>query len=250
MVEAILDIISETTRAAAHHYEQKLVCSNRFSGKTTDVVTTNLFSRENIMNEKQMQLDWAFGLQWIGAYGLGIALLGMLAFASVWTVGEVVENALGETAAIAVVGTLFGALFALGTSGGTSLLLRSKGVSMARWIAYSVLGGTLGGLLGFGVTLSLLDPEMLSEVLTGLVIGLSLGLPIGMGQWLALRQLVNGASMWPLISTIALVLALMVGIPLGGEGREWLSLAVIGLLAGTISSLGMMWLSRQQTALA
>jgi NhaP-type Na+/H+ or K+/H+ antiporter len=83
-----------------------------------------------------------------------------------------------------------------------------------------------------------------------LVIGVSLGLAIGIGQWLTLRRLGNRANLWPLISTLALVFALMVGLPLGGEGRKWLSLGVIGLLAGTISGLGMMWLTRRQTALA
>ena len=202
------------------------------------------------MSEKQMQLDWAFGLQWIVAYGLGIALLGMLAFASIWTVGEVIEENLGETATFVAVGALFGALIALGASGGTGLLLRSKGLSAASWIAYSVIGGALGGMLGFGVALTLFDAETMPEALTGLVIGVSLGLAIGIGQWLTLRRLGNRANLWPLISTLALVFALMVGLPLGGEGRKWLSLGVIGLLAGTISGLGMMWLTRRQTALA
>ncbi len=202
------------------------------------------------MNEKEMQFDWMFGLQWMAAYGIGILLLAMLAFPSIWSVSEVMEGALSETAMFVVMGGLFGALLGLGASGGTSLLLRSKGVSAARWIAYSVLGGTLGGMLGFGVALSLLDAETMPEVVTGLVVGLSLGLPIGTGQWLALRQAGIGANAWPAISTITFVLALMVGLPLGGEGREWVSLAVVGLLAGAVSGLGMMWLNRQQTALA
>jgi len=199
------------------------------------------------MNEK---FDWTFGLQWVAACSLGIVLLGMLAFASIWSVGEVVEKALGETAAFIAVGTLFGALFGLGASGGTGLLLRKKGISAARWIAYSVIGGALGGMIGFGVTLSLLDAEALPEVVTGLVVGVSLGLPMGIGQWLVLRQVGDGANAWPVISTITYVLALMIGLPLGGEGREWLSLGVIGLLAGAISGLGMMWLLRKQPALA
>jgi hypothetical protein len=202
------------------------------------------------MNEKQMQLDWAFGLQWIVAYGLGIVLLGMLAFASVWSVGEVVENNFGETATFIVVGALFGALIGLGASGGTSLLIRSKGFSASRWIAYSVTGGALGGMLGFGIALGLLAAETMPEVLTGLIAGASLGLSIGIGQWAILRQAGGGANAWPAISTITFVLAFMVGLPLGGEGREWLSLGVVGLLAGAISGLGMMWLSRRQTALA
>jgi hypothetical protein len=205
---------------------------------------------ENDMNEKQMQFDWTFGLQWMAAYGLGIMLLGMLAFASIWTVGEVIENSLGETAAIVVIGTIFGALMGLGTSGGTSFLLRSKGVNAARWIGYSIISGALGGMIGFGAALTLLDAETMPEVVAGLVIGVSMGLPIGTSQWLILRRAGDGASAWPVISTITFVVALMIGLPLGGEDRGWLSLGVIGLLAGAISGLGMMWLLRKQTALA
>jgi hypothetical protein len=214
------------------------------------VYDTRTSNTEVVMNEKQMQFDWNFGLRWMVAYGLGILLLGMLAFASVWSLGEIVENNFGETATFVVVGTLFGALIGLGASGGTALLLRSKGISAVRWIAYSVIGGALGGMIGFGIALGLLDAETLPEVFSGLVVGVSLGLPIGIGQWLLLRQQSDGANAWPIISTLALVLALMIGMPLGGEGREWLSLGTIGLAAGAISGLGMMWLLRQQPALA
>ncbi len=164
--------------------------------------------------------------------------------------GEIVENAFGETAMSIVVGGLFGALIGLGASGGTGLLLQGKGVNAARWISYSVIGSSLGGMIGFGIALGLFDAETMPEIVTGLVIGVSLGLPMGIGQWLALRQVGNGAGAWPVISTIAFVLALMVGVPLGGEGRDWLSLGVTGLLAGAISGLGMMWLLRRQPALA
>jgi hypothetical protein len=202
------------------------------------------------MNEKQMQFDWNFGLRWMVAYGLGILLLGMLAFASVWSLGEIVENNFGETATFVVVGALFGALIGLGASGGTALLLRRRGISAARWIAYSVIGGALGGMIGFGVALGLFDAEAMPEVAAGLVVGVSLGLPIGTGQWLVLRRFGDGTNTWPVISTFTLVLALMAGLPLGGEGREWLALGMTGLLAGAISGLGMMWLLRRQPALA
>lgn len=201
------------------------------------------------MNGKQMQFDWSFGLQWAVAYGLGIVLLGMLAFTSMWSLFESLEIALGETATFVVVGAFFGALIALGASGGTSMLIRSKGFPAAHWIIYSLIGGTLGGMLGFGVVLSLFDAETMPEILTGLAMGISLGLPIGIGQWLVLRQAESDVNAWPLISTITFVLALTAGLPLGGEGREWLSLAVTGLLAGAISGLGMMWMLRRQPAL-
>jgi hypothetical protein len=41
-----------------------------------------------------------------------------------------------------------------------------------------------------------------------------------------------------------------IGLPLGGEGREWLSLGVIGLLIGAITGLGMVWSLRCQATVA
>jgi hypothetical protein len=202
------------------------------------------------MNEKQMQFDWTFGLQWLAACGLGIALAGMLAFASVWSVGEIVENAFGETAALIAAGAIFGTLFTLGASAGTGLVIRRKGINTARWIAYSVIGGAIGGMLGFTFALTLFDATTMPEVWTGLLLGISLGLPMGIDQWLLLRQAGENTNVWPVITSLAFVLAMMIGVPLGGEGREWLSLGTVGLLFGAISGLGMMWLLRKQTALA
>jgi hypothetical protein len=42
---------------------------------------------------------------------------------------------------------------------------------------------------------------------------------------------------------------MMVGLPIGGENREWLSMAVIGLLVGAITALGMVWVLRRKTGM-
>jgi hypothetical protein len=84
----------------------------------------------------------------------------------------------------------------------------------------------------------------------GIFIGLSLGPPLGIGQWLALRKGGVSADVWPLITAAAFVLALVIGFPLGGEGREWLALVVIGLVLGGLTGLSMMWLLRRPKALA
>ena len=75
-------------------------------------------------------------------------------------------------------------------------------------------------------------------------------LPLGIGQWLVLRQRNLLAGEWVLISSLAFVVGMVIGLPLGGEGREWLSLGVIGLLVGAITGLGMVWSLRRQAALA
>ena len=55
---------------------------------------------------------------------------------------------------------------------------------------------------------------------------------------------------WPLIGSVAYLLALFVGIPLGGGGREWLSLGTVGLLLGAVTGIGMMWTLRQPVTAA
>ncbi len=201
------------------------------------------------MNEKQ--LDWSFGIQYFIACVLGVTVLGMAAFFTMWSVGEVVEEVAGETAALVVAGALFGALFALGASIGTGLILRGRGVDAAKWIAYSAIGGVIGGALGFGLVITLVDMESAPESLAGLLMGIIVGLSLGIGQWLALRQAGVPANAWPLVNIAAFILAFSIGFTLGGEGREWIAMSATGLIAGAVTALGAVWLlGRQQTAVA
>lgn len=201
------------------------------------------------MNEKQY--DWSFGIQYFIACAVGVALLGMAAFFSMWSIGEAVEGFAGETAALIVAGSLFGTLIALGASIGTGLLLGSRGVEAGKWIGYSVVAGGIGGALGFGLVTTFSNVETVPESLAGVLMGLTVGLPVGIGQWLALRQAGVAAGVWPLITTIAFILAFSAGFALGGEGREWIALGGMGLICGTITALGMVWLlGSKQTAVA
>jgi hypothetical protein len=198
------------------------------------------------VNGKQAHFDWAFGLAWLVTCAVGVAIGGRVAFATIWSVGELVDNV---AAAALAAGGLFGALFSLGVAVGPGSLLQRKGISAARWLATSAVAGTLGTAAGFVLAFGLFDGESMSVLAFGLFIGLSLGLPLGIGQLLALRK--RGAALvWPLITAAAFVLAFVIGIPLGGEGREWLSLGVIGLVLGGLTGLGMVWLLRRQTAVA
>jgi hypothetical protein len=140
---------------------------------------------EEKMNEKQTQFDWAFGLQWLVVVAVGIAAAGMLAFTFVWSVGEAVENVLGETVAILITGGLFGAIFALGAGLGSGLLMRRQGISARRWILATVVAGAIGMAIGFTLAFTFLDVDTMPEALAGVMMGLSLGLPIGIGQSLA-----------------------------------------------------------------
>jgi hypothetical protein len=79
------------------------------------------------------------------------------------------------------------------------------------------------------------------------LIGLSLGLPVGAGQWFVLRTHVAHASLWIPVIALALLVGFVVGLPLGGEDREWLSLGVTSLVSAAISGLGMAWLTGSHT---
>jgi len=201
------------------------------------------------MNEKQY--DWSFGIQYLITCAIGLTIFGMAAFFSMWTVGEAIEGIAGETAAWIAAGSLFGALFALGASVGTALLMQSRGVDARKWIGYSAAAGTIGAALSFGIFLILFEPETVPDSLAGLIMGLTVGLSVGLGQWLALRQAGPAANAWPLVTTIAFILAFSAGFALGGEGREWLSLGTLGLISGAITALGAVWLlGKKQTAVA
>ncbi len=201
------------------------------------------------MDEKQTQFDWVFGLQWLVVVAIGVVTAGMFAFISVWSVGDAVENTLGETASAFITGGLFGAIFALGAGLGSGLLMKKQGMSAGRWIIATVAAGAIGMAVGFTLVFTFLDVDTMPEVLAGLMIGLSMGLPIGIGQSVLLRKHHFRANEWTVINTLAFTLAMIVAFPLGGEGREWISLAAMGLVYGAATGLGMVWLLARQTAM-
>jgi hypothetical protein len=198
------------------------------------------------MNETHF--DWAFGLKWMIVCTLGVAITGLSAFISIWTVGEAVEKVAGETLGVLVAGGLFGALFSLGASFGPGILLKKDDISASRWVVSSIVAGAVGMSVGFAVAFSFL--ETMPEATAGLFMGLSLGIPLGIAQRSILRRHGIEAKEWPAISLVAFLVAFTVGVPLGGEGREWIALGAVGLLLGVLTALGMVWIRRKQTVAA
>lgn len=193
--------------------------------------------------------DWNFGLRWLLVSAAGLLLGGMLAIFLLWGVAGAVEELLGETAAFIVGGGLFGAVIALGASLGPSQLLQNHGVRAGSWIVASIIAGALGMAVTMAIVFSLLDMDAISEAVAGAIMGAVLGLSLGIGQWLVLVRNDIAAMEWPLVSVVAFVVAMMVGLPIGGENREWLSMGVIGLLVGAITALGMVWVLRRKTGM-
>ena len=199
------------------------------------------------MNKRHTHLDWGFGLKWVVSCALGTAVFGLLAYLSMWTVGEAVGNVSSELLGIMVAGLLFGALFALGGTLGPGWLLQSKGISAKRWIGHSV--AVTAVVMSGGVALMSTLFELVPEPVSALYIGLVLGLPMGLVQWRLLTQKNIPATLWPLINVVGYLFAAAIIVFLSGDGREWL-IVLMGLLVGAVTGLGMMWLLRRETAVA
>jgi len=199
------------------------------------------------MNERQTHLDWGFALQWIVSCAIGTAIFGMSAYGSMWWAGEAVADASNELLGVMVAGMLFGAFFALGGTLGPGLLLRRKGISAKRWIGTSVVVTAV--VMSGGVAVMSTMFEQVSAIVSALFLGLTLGLPMGLVQWHLLKQQDLSATLWPLINVIGYLLAAAIIVFLSSEGREWM-IGVMGLFVGGVTGLGMMWLLRQETAVA
>ncbi len=199
------------------------------------------------MSEKQTYLDWGFGLKWALGCALGTTVFGMLAYLSMWTIGEAVGNMSSELLGTMVAGLLFGALFALGGTLGPGWLLQSKGISAKRWIGRSV--AVTAVIMSGGVALMSSGFELVPEPVSALYLGLVLGFPMGLVQWHLLKQQGIQATLWPLINVVGYLLAAAIIVFLSGEGREWM-IILMGLLVGVVTGLGMMWLLRRETAVA
>jgi hypothetical protein len=192
----------------------------------------------------------AFFARWVTAVTLSLALAAGLAFAFVWSLGEAVERAAGETAAIFVVGGLFGAAIGGGVGLGQAMVLRTLGIRPGRWLVQTLIAGAIGMAIGFTLVFIFTDSEEMPEVVAGTLMGVSLGLPIGLVQWRMLKQHVAQAQLWLAICLVVFTVGFVIGLPLGGEGRELLSVAAVGLLTALISGAGIVWLGQSRETAA
>jgi hypothetical protein len=192
-----------------------------------------------------------FLAKWVTAVTVTMIVAVMGAFASIWSIGELVQQAWGDTAMAIVVGAIFGGLIGLGVGLGQALVLRSQGFSFGRWLGQTVLAGAVGMAIGVTVIFRLFDMDNPPEVVAGFVMALSLGLPIGWVQMQLLKPHVAKAQLWLPICIVAFLIGFVVGLPLGGEGREMLSVGTVALLTAVISGAGMVWLLKGgETAVA
>ena len=192
-----------------------------------------------------------FLVQWVTAVTVTMILATMGAFVSMWSVGEMVQQAWGDVAMAIIVGAIFGALLGAGLGLGQAIVLRSQNIPFLRWFGQTVLAGGVGMAIGFTLMFRIFDVENLSEVFTGVVMALALGLPIGLVQVQMLKAQMNQANLWIPICIAAFFISFTVGLPLGGEGREWLSIGVVALLTAVLSGIGIVWLARSgETAVA
>ncbi|HRQ39131.1 MAG TPA: hypothetical protein PLD25_14570 [Chloroflexota bacterium] len=193
----------------------------------------------------------SFFLRWVTAVTVTMIVAVMGAFVSMWSIGEMVAQSWGETAGAIVAGGIFGALLSAGLGFGQALVLRDRGIPFSGWLGQTVLAGAAGMAFGFTLMFSLFDLDNVPQLAAGVMIALAVGVPVGLVQWLLLKPHLTQAQWWPLICIAALLVAFMVGFPLGGEGREWLSVGVVALVTAVLSGAGMVWLARGgETAVA
>jgi hypothetical protein len=192
-----------------------------------------------------------FLVQWITAVTVTMILATMGAFISMWSVGEVVQQAWGDLAMALVVGAIFGALIGVGVGLGQAIVLRSHGILFGRWLGHTALAGAVGMAIGFTLMFNLFDMDNVPEVAVGVAMALSLGLPIGFVQWQLLKPHVAQAQLWLPICIVAFFVGFAVGLPMSGEGREWLSVGMVALLTAVLTGAGMVWLLKGgETAVA
>lgn len=199
------------------------------------------------MTQIRSTSQWMFWLYWLVAASAGFTLGALLAIPVGWGLGDLLMRAVSEGIGYFTAGAIFGVLIGAGFSAGQWLVLRAYGLQGSRWIA----AGAIAGALGLGLAMALVLPGVRSSdtvpaPLSGAVMGSALGLSLGIGHWLAIRREWRSSAVWPIVSMVTLLLALAVAFPLGGEGRELLSMSVAGLLAAALSGLGMVWLLSQQ----
>lgn len=202
------------------------------------------------MNVTNSQQDRFFWMEWLFAclISMGIGLI--LAFFTLWTVAEAVGKATSDIVGILVGGALFGLFIGGGISIGQGIALRRQNINITHWIALSAVSSLIGSAVSWTAVFQLVNMDNFPEIITGLLMGFILGLSLGIGQWLVLRKHNDNAVLWILFTTAAFAISFMIGFPLGGEGREFISFSVTVFLVVVLTGVGMHWLLRRKLTAA
>jgi hypothetical protein len=174
----------------------------------------------------------------------------LLAFVTMWTVGDFLEPVLGDVPTFILIGGFFGALIGAGAGLGQALLVQGLGLAPGRWLIGTIIAGALGPAFALGLAFSLSDMEDTPDLVAGLLMGFSTGLPIALVQWQLMKGKISDAHNWIPICTASFLIGFGVGLPLGGENTAWLSLIVMSLLIAIISGAGMLMLVNGNEAAA
>lgn len=193
------------------------------------------------MSAKTLFSSRSFGslfVSWVLITGIAVAVSQLAALSIAWSVGEAIENNLGEASALIFLGVLLGVVMGGVAATSQTLFLRGR-VNAWRWIGGAAAGATLAMILG--LTLIAPGTESQPSWIAGLLAGGVLGLGIAAGQWLALRGRLSGLERWALVCFFSYAVAFILLFAAGGEGREAFALTASGLAFGVISGLGARW---------
>lgn len=127
-------------------------------------------------------------------------------------------------------------------------VLKERGVAFGRWILATALGLGLGLATAFPLLLGLFPGDG-PDPRSALILSIA-GLILAAAQWLVLRRAVARAWLWLPAGALALALFFLVGLLLGGQGREVIAFSAGGLVYAAITGAALaLILRRAQTGL-
>lgn len=189
------------------------------------------------MNAEQNQTNWSFVALWVVVTTLTFLTATAIAFASMWSIGGRLLEGLDAPVAGFVSGAWVGALMGLGLGVGQAIALHGRGVSPARWVVSSVLGGAAG----FALFAILTAEGQTQRTALALLAGGLAGLGIGVAQWSLLRNRLPNAAAWIAVTVVAFLPVALLAYN-GSEVSPGLVMLAMGLAVAGITGLGAMWL--------
>ena len=189
----------------------------------------------------QKSVGVSFWLAWLFATTIGIVVFVGAAIPIGYGAGEAVMQIAGETVGMSVTGAVFGLAIGAGLGVPQALILQPRIGRAGGWAMGSLGGGVIAGAVSLPLAFAFFGQTPATAI-----VGFSLmGLCMSLGQWLAIRGQIPRAGWWVLAGAMSIAVGLAVGVLLGGEGRELLSLSVTGAVAGALTGGAMLALLRQ-----